>query len=275
MIEKRSTRNRKRSILLIALFFILIGFLSWIVIFDPTFHIRLREGWNALTYESKKILGRGKNVIPPEEKRIREEVILKKMEEASASQDWRVLAPEYPRPKKFESPKAEEKMKALKDSSEFKEMDKELKEYLKKKEDLFNPEAPTPSLKDATESISIKDKGTEKVMARLLSAKAGNVQERPLDENLKLGIKGPLVSRKILERPNPPQIKVKVEAEIELTLWVLPSGTVDRVIPSVKGDTELERMAIQYLKQWRFAPLSKDQPQTEQWGTIPIKFKLQ
>jgi hypothetical protein len=29
------------------------------------------------------------------------------------------------------------------------------------------------------------------------------------------------------------------------------------------------------LKQWRFAPLSKDQPQVEQWGTIPIKFKLQ
>jgi TonB family protein len=70
-------------------------------------------------------------------------------------------------------------------------------------------------------------------------------------------------------------VKVKVEAEIELTLWVLPKGTVDRVVPSVKGDTELERIAIQYLKQWRFAPLAKDQPQVEQSGTIPIKFKLQ
>jgi TonB family protein len=275
LIEKRSTRNRKRSILLIALFFVLIGFLSWILIFDPTFTIRLRQGWSTLTQESKKILGWGKNVIPPEERRIREEVIFKKMEEANASQDWRTLASKYPRPKKFESPKAEEKMKALKDSSEFKEMDKELKEYLKKKEELFNPEVPTPSLKDATESISQKEKGAEKVMARLLSAKEGNAQEKPLDENLRLGIKGPLVNRKILERPTPPPIKVKVEAEIELTLWVLPSGTVDRVIPSVKGDTELEQMAIQYLKQWRFAPLSKDRPQTEQWGTIPIKFKLQ
>jgi TonB family protein len=66
-----------------------------------------------------------------------------------------------------------------------------------------------------------------------------------------------------------------VEAEIELTIWVLPIGTVDRVIPSVKGDTELERIAIQYLKQWRFASLPKDQPQIEQWGTLPIKFKLQ
>jgi TonB family protein len=68
---------------------------------------------------------------------------------------------------------------------------------------------------------------------------------------------------------------MKVEAEIELTFWVLPNGTVDRIVPSVKGDTELERIGIQYLKQWRFAPLPKEQPQVEQWGTIPIKFRLQ
>ena len=88
-------------------------------------------------------------------------------------------------------------------------------------------------------------------------------------------MKGSLSTRKILERPNLPQVKVKVEAEIELTLYVLPNGIVDRVIPSVKGDAELERVAIKYLKQWRFVPLPKDQPQVEQWGTIPIKFKLQ
>jgi TonB family protein len=220
-------------------------------------------------------LGWEKGVIPPEEKRIREEVILKKMEEASAREDWRSLVPEYPRPKKLEFPSAEEKMKALKNSSEFEEMDQELKEYLKKKDDLFYPEAPAPSLKDATDLISRKDKGAEKVIERLLSAKEGNAQEKPLEENLRLGIKGSLVSRKILERPHPPQVKLRVEAEIELTLWVLPNGTVDRVVPSVKGDSELERVAIQYLKQWRFAPLSKDQPQAVEWGTIPIKFRLQ
>jgi TonB family protein len=274
-MKKRSTKNQKRHFLLIALFFILIGFLSWIFIFAPTFPIHLGQGWKVLTRESKRILGWEKGEISPEEKRIREEVILKKMEEASAHQDWRTLAPEYPRPKKLESPNAEEKMRALKNSSEFKEMDKELKEYLSKKEDLFYPEAPTPSLKDATDSTSLKDKGAEKVIERLLSTKEGNAQEKPLEENLRLKIKGPLVSRKILERPNPPQVKVKVEAEIELTFWVLPSGTVDRVVPSVKGDTELERIAIQYLKQWRFASLPKDQPQAEQWGTIPIKFRLQ
>ena len=274
-MEKRLTKSKKRHYLLLVFLFILIGVLSWILIFGPTFQIHLSQGWRALTQESKRILGWEKGEIPPEERRIREEVILKKMEEASVNQDWRTLAPEYPRPKKLESSTAEEKLKTLKNSSEFKEMDKEVKEYLKKKEDLFSPEAPTPSFKDATDLTSLRDKGTEKVIGRLQSKKEGDSQEKPLEENLRLGMKGPLVNRKILEKPLPPQVKVKMEAEIELTLWVLPSGAVDRVVPSVKGDTELERIAIQYLKQWRFAPLSKDQSQVEQSGTIPIKFKLQ
>ena len=274
-MRKKSRRNQKRPFILIALFFILMGFLSWIFFFDPTFSTRLEEGWKALTRESKRILGWGAGEGPPEEKRIREEVILKKMEKASADQDWRTLAPEYPRPKKNESPTAEEKMKALKNSTEFKEMDKEFKAYLKEKEDLFYPEPPIPSLKDATDLISLKDKGTEKVIERLQSAREGNAQEKAQEENLRLGMKGPLLNRKILERPKPPQVKVRMEAEIELTLWVLPNGTVDRVVPSVKGDTELERIAVHYLKQWRFAPLPKEQPQVEQWGTIPIKFRLQ
>lgn len=274
-MAKRSTKNQRGPFFFIILFLIFIGCLSSIFILVPTLRVHLNEGWKVLTHESKRILGWEKNIIPPEEKRIREEVILKKMEEASAREDWRVLAPEYPRPKKLEAPSPEEKTKALKNSTEFKEMDQEVKEYLKKKEDLFYPEAPSPTIKDATDVIPLKDKGTEKVIGRLLSDKGESAQEKPLEENLRLGIKGSLVSRKVLERPNPPQAKVKVEAEIELTLWVLPNGTVDRVVPSVKGDTELERIAIQYLKQWRFTPLPKDQPQVEQWGTIPIKFKLQ
>ncbi len=274
-MEERSARSRKRIFFLIALSLILIGFLSWMFILVPTFPIRLKDGWKVLTHESKRILGWEKGAFPPEEKRIREEVILKKMEEASAREDWRALAPEYPRTRKLETVSPDEKAKALKNSSEFKGMEEELKQYLKKKEDLLYPEAPAPSLKDAMDSISSKDNGAEKVVQRLLNAKEGNTLEKPLEENLRLGIKGALASRKILERPSPPQIKSKVEVEIELTLWVLPNGTVDRVVPSVKGDTELERIAVQYLKQWRFAALSKDQPQTVQWGTIPIKFRLQ
>jgi TonB family protein len=275
LTKKRSPKKPKPIILLIAFFFTLIIYFSWIFIFHRTLPARLEDGWKTLTQESKRILGWGRGATPPEEDRIREEIILKKMGEASAREDWRTLAPEYPRMKKFEPSKAEEKMKTLKDSPEFKEMDQELKEYLKKKEDLIYPEAPTPSLKEATDLISRKDKGTEKVIERLLRSKGSSAREKPLEENLRLGIKGGLVGRKILERSDLPQVKLKVEAEIELTLWVLPDGTVDRVVPSVKGDPDLERVAIQYLKQWRFAPLPKDQPQVEQSGTIPIKFRLQ
>lgn len=271
----RSTRNRKPALLLIGVSFFFIVCLAYIFVFVPNLPVRLKDGWGAITHESKRILGWEKGSIPPEEERIREKVILKKMEEASAREDWRALAPEYPRTRKLESPDGGEKLKVLKNSSEFKEMDQELKEYLKKKEELFYPEAPTPSLKDATDFTSRKDKGAEKVIGRLLKSWESNAQEKPLEENLLLGMTGSLVKRKILERPNLPQVKPKVEAEIELTLWVLPTGTVDRVVPLVKGDAELERIAVQYLKQWRFAPLPKDQPQVEQSGTIPIKFKLQ
>src|SRR4030042_3924030 len=109
-MKNRSAKDRKRTFLLIALFLILIGLVSWISIFVPSFPIHLKDGWKGLAHESKRIFGWEKGAIPPEEKRIREEVILKKMEEASAREDWRTLAPEYPRPKKMETDSAEEKL---------------------------------------------------------------------------------------------------------------------------------------------------------------------
>ena len=274
-MKNESKRGRRIIPLLLTTLLVLLGFVSWVFFSSPALQSRLGRGWKTLTRESRRILGVEKGAIPPEEKRIREEVILKKMEEANAQQDWRSLAPEYPRPKKLEALEEKEKMKILRESPEFKELDRELKEYLKKKEDLSYADPPFPSTKDATDFTRLKDKGTEKVIEKLLSSKERISPEKPPEENVLLGIKGPLATRKILERPQPPQVRVKVEAEIELTLYVLPNGIVDRVIPSVKGDTELERIAVQYLKQWRFAPFSKDQPQVEQWGTIPIKFKLQ
>ena len=272
---RKLKRGRLFTILIILLSLVFVGFLCWNFYFTPSIKIRFEQGWKTLTKESQRILGWKRIEIPPEEKRIREDVIFKKMEEASAKQDWRTLAPEYPRPPKLDSLPEKERAKALIDSPEFKEMEKELIEHLRKKEGLLNREPPLPSVKDPIDVTRLKDKAAEKVVERLLSVKEKASQEKPLDENIMLGIKGPLSTRKILERPNPSVIKVKVDAEVELALYVLPNGMVDRVIPTVKGDAELERVAIQYLRQWRFAPLPKDQPQVEQWGTIPIKFKLQ
>jgi TonB family protein len=262
----------KRLVIVIFSGFILFSLAYFLI---PTFLPYLGQGWRMLTRESQRILGMEKSEIPSEEKRIREEVVLKKMEEASAQQDWRSLASDYPRPRKLESLSEKERLKVLKESAEVKEMEKELKDYLKKKEDLFDLNLPVPSSRGAIDPTRFKDKGAERVIQGLLSTKEKTVPEKPLEENALLGIKGPLAARKILEKPRLPQGKVRVDMEIELTFYVLPNGIVDRIIPSVKGDADLERIAIQYLKQWRFAPLPKDQAQVEQWGTIPIKFKLQ
>jgi len=270
-MEKGLKKRRRRIFFVGALSLVVLGSLLWVFFSTPY----IKPWLKTLTRESRRILGWEKDRIPPEEKRIREEIIVKRMEDPGLYRDWRDLAPEYPRPKKTEGRSGKERINALKETPEFKEMDRELRDYLKKKEDLFQPEPPVPSLKEGEDLVPAKDRGTERVIERLLSAQEKRSPEKPLEENVLLRIKGPLASRKILERPVPPRVKVKVEAEIELTLWVLPNGIVDRVVSSVRGDAELEQIAIQYLKQWRFASLPKDQPQVEQWGTIPIKFKLQ
>ncbi len=276
MRKERKRAPAKRFTFLISLLIVVVGFLVWVFLFVPSLQFPSEQMWHAFTTEAARMLGlKKKEEVPTEEKKIREEVILKKMEEASAPQDWRVLAPEYPKPKKIEGATDEEKMKALKNTPEFMELERELKDYLRKKEDQLLPEPPIPSVKEVSKIERIKDRGAEKIVERLLVAKEIPSTEKPLDENLKLGIRGSLITRKIIERPPPPQVKVKVEAEIEMTIWVLPNGMVDRAIPTLRGDAELERIASQYLKQWRFAPLPRDQAQVEQSGTIPVKFKLQ
>lgn len=270
-------RKSKRRISLLILFLVLgVGFFLWAFLFLPSVQFPLEQSWHTLSREVAALLGlKKRGEISIEEKRIREEVILKKMEEASAQQDWKTLAPEYPRMPKVEGATEEERMKMLKGHPEFKELEREFQTFLSEREERLLPEAPLPSIKEAFRAEKIRDRGAEKIAERLLVVREKPLGEKALEENLRLGIQGPLASRKIIERPPLPPVQVKVEAEIELMLWVLPNGMVDRVIPTLRGDAELERIAIQYLKQWRFAPLPKDQPQVEQSGIIPVKFKLQ
>jgi len=176
-MKEKSKRKRRFVPLLIALILVFLGFLALLFLSTPAFRTFLEERWETLARESRRLLGWRKQEIPPEEKRIREEVILKKMEEANASQDWTSLIPEYPRPKKLEGAAEEERMKALRNSPEFKEIEKALMEYLKQKEDLFSPESPMPSVKEALELPPRKDKGTERIVEGLLSSRENLQQE--------------------------------------------------------------------------------------------------
>jgi TonB family protein len=261
-MKKGPNRKRKRTAFLFVPLCLIAAVLA-----GTFFSAPIMKSWT-------RIFPREKGHFGPEEKRIREEIVLKRMEDPTLYHDWKSIAPDYPRPRKMEGMSPKERVKALKETPEFKEMDRELKDYLRKKEDLFQSELPSPSLKEEEVLVPNKDRGAEKVIERLVGGKEQGPAEKKPDENVLMGMKGPAASRKILERPSLPRVKLKVEAEIELTFWVLPDGTVSRAVPSVKGDAELERIAVQYLKGWRFAPLPQEVPQVEQWGSLPVKFRL-
>lgn len=226
--------------------------------------------------ETKRILGMRKPEIRPEEEQVREKLILKKMEELNENQDWKDFFPEYPRSPKVENVSEEERLNLFKSSKAFKELKDELNQFLDKyEENLFESKLPTPSTKDLIDVRNLKDKAEGNIIESLLSTRWKKSQDLPLEENIRLGIKGPVSSRKILYRPPLPKVNINKEIEIEMMIFVAPNGIVERVVPSTKGDSELEGIAIQYLKQWRFSPLGREQPQLEQWGIVPLKFKLQ
>lgn len=273
-IGKRKGKD-KIFYIYIGIFFLFIGFISLTLVYEymPESVFSYRIG--KLLREIKRTLRFEKIKIPQEEKRIREELILKKMEEISEKRDLSQFAPGYPKSPQMGTVSEEERLNLIKSSKEYQEIKNELNKYLNKNEMvLFEKEPPLPSSKDTIDLTELKDKAVEKVIEKLLTSKEKITQQTPIEENINLGIKGPLVSRKILYRPPPPKISIKTEAEIEMMVFVSPRGIVERVVPSMKADSELEKIAIQYLKQWRFVPLEKDQSQLEQWGTIPLKFKL-
>ncbi len=72
-------KGRRRRLFIGALV-ISIGVFSLILILSPYLLSGLKEKWRALTQESKRILGWNGDETSQEEKRIREEFILKKME---------------------------------------------------------------------------------------------------------------------------------------------------------------------------------------------------
>ncbi len=85
-------------------------------------------------------------------------------------------------------------------------------------------------------------------------------------------LRGPVVNR-IIYRPPPPTVRTDTEVTIQLKFWVRPNGWVGKVVPERVGNAEFERIAIDYLKQWRFSELPPDAPQQNQWGILVIRVK--
>jgi protein TonB len=55
----------------------------------------------------------------------------------------------------------------------------------------------------------------------------------------------------------------------------MPDGSVGRIIPIIKADTELEAAAMNSLRQWRFEPLPEGAKKNPQSVSITFPFRLQ
>ena len=72
----------------------------------------------------------------------------------------------------------------------------------------------------------------------------------------------------------PPGYKGQLEGRIRLQFWVDADGFVIRVRPRQKLDPRLDAVATEYLRQYRFEPLRKNQGDKPQQGIIPFSFRL-
>nr|BCX01342.1 MAG: hypothetical protein KatS3mg041_1388 [Bacteroidota bacterium] len=82
------------------------------------------------------------------------------------------------------------------------------------------------------------------------------------------------LTRSIL-RQRLPAYPIQIEAEIRIRFTVDPQGRVISMIPLQKGPPELERAAMEALREWRFNPLPPHVPQLPQTGVITFRFRLQ
>jgi TonB family protein len=204
-----------------------------------------------------------------------EDFLMSKLRELGLGESIDVPSPSFLTPQRKEETTPEEKMRVLRSSPFFKDLGKifrnssrPLGDYQGRFLSIGVGEVETPGKR------VIKDKGSEDIIARLMVPAQ---TKEPNPEGLKkdtIGIKGPASKRTILYKPEIPEVKIEREGEVELKFWVLPDGSVTSVFPLLRGDAELERIAINYIKQWRFNPLDEGGSAIEQWGTITVKFRL-
>ena len=101
-------------------------------------------------------------------------------------------------------------------------------------------------------------------------AQVAREEETPPEETIQ--IEGPASARQVVYRPSRlPSVTLDRDVTIRLKFWVLPDGAVGDVVPLQRGDVRLEQAAIQYVKSWRFTPISSGETV---WGIIPVKYRL-
>jgi TonB family protein len=95
-----------------------------------------------------------------------------------------------------------------------------------------------------------------------------------------LEIEGPLAHRKVLYYYVPPfpawaRDQGILEADVAVRFWVSPEGDVlsdDMRIDQTSGYGDMDRLAMDALKKWKFSPTEGEE---KQWGVITFRFVLE
>ena len=145
----------------------------------------------------------------------------------------------------------------------------------------YNPLSSVPSIKGDVSPSGLGKKtklpqGAEVTAKKGPDFPSGNEASKYAGE--RLGVKGPLASRRVLysEFPVYPEWAQKkgIEARVKLKFWVEPDGDVEDVFVEKKGYLQIDNLAVQSLKRWRFEPLPPGPERARQWGTIEMNFEL-
>ncbi|MFQ6077879.1 MAG: TonB family protein [Thermodesulfobacteriota bacterium] len=211
-----------------------------------------------------------------DDRKRREDFLMSKLRELSLGESIDIPSPSFLVPQREEKVTPEERVKLLRSSPFFKDLGRLFRESSMPMGDSTGKmlSGGAGEKMEIPRRRIVEDKGTEYIIARIM---AKDRPKRPSVQGIKkdsIGIKGPAGKRKILYKPEIPEVKIEREGEVELQFWVLPDGSVGRVFSVLRGDAELERIAINYIKQWRFNPLDEGLSTVEQWGTITVKFRL-
>ena len=119
-----------------------------------------------------------------------------------------------------------------------------------------------------------KDVTAQRIIADLRGMAQEGAAGNQFVEAKTLDITGPAADRKLNYIPPPLQSKPSVDDGSLFKFWVLPDGTVSKVIPMDKGDTHALLACVDHIKKYRFNPLPHTVPQVEMWGVIPVQSVL-
>lgn len=135
--------------------------------------------------------------------------------------------------------------------------------------------------KQEVDVLRTQGESTDKAIADLENLEVGekNIQAGVPDLGKSVAvpfeIEGEAASRNVLQKviPQYPPGLTR-EAVVKLRFSVLPNGIVANIVPVLKGDATLEKVAIDAFRQWRFNELPIDMEQKNQSGVITFRFLL-